>query len=63
MTAGECPQCHQFFKTKEVRQVYCCRRCARIAQAMRGVPSLEDRKMALLDAVAQKFDELFKEKK
>jgi hypothetical protein len=60
----ECPECRRLFEPERPSRAdgYCSRHCARCAQARRGVPSAEDKKASLLDAVAKRFDELFKDK-
>lgn len=53
--------CGQLFHPKEPGQRFCSRRCARLYQARHGLPSYEDKKALLLQALTQKIDELFGE--
>lgn len=56
----KCPECPKVFNPDKPEQIYCSRRCARLAQAHKGIPSIEDKKALFADAMMQKFDEIFK---
>jgi hypothetical protein len=56
----ECPECRKVYQPEHPDQICCSRHCARIRDARRGEPSLEDKKARFTDAILKKFDEIFR---
>lgn len=51
------------FLRSEPDQRFCGRHCARVNEARRGIPSHEDKRARVLDAVGKAIDAEFKEHK